>query len=50
MNSNLAFAYVYRHDGGEYIGCRAQGENKDCYTMVLRHVDCDHCKYAQKEE
>jgi hypothetical protein len=48
MNWNLAFAYFYRHDGSTYIGCRAKGENMDCYTMVDRHVDCLHCKHAEE--
>lgn len=44
MNERTKHIYVYRHDGGDYIGCRAQGRFVDCYAYETHEVDCTKCK------
>ena len=49
MDKYTEHAYVYRHDGGEYIGCRAMsksGNGYDCTRHTWSNVDCTRCKYA----
>jgi hypothetical protein len=50
MNQRTKHMYIYRHDGGEYIGCRAQGRNMDCYTYEQYEVDCEKCELASDRE
>jgi hypothetical protein len=50
MNERTKHMYIYRHDGGEYIGCRAQGRNMDCYTYEQYEVDCEKCELASDRE
>jgi hypothetical protein len=46
MKAETAYAYSYRHDGGDYIGCRANGRKYyDCYTYEWHEVDCTKCKF-----
>lgn len=44
MNDRTKWMYIYRHDGGDYIGCRAQGRNRDCHTYETHEVDCTNCQ------
>jgi len=45
MNEQTKYMYIYRHDGGDYIGCRIQGLNCDCQYDSEEEVDCENCKY-----
>lgn len=45
MNNRTSWAYLYRHDGGTYIGCRAQGKYTDCMEDDLWKVDCPECEF-----
>ena len=42
-------AYEYCHDGGIYIGCKAQGEHWDCKEYDMWKVDCLTCEYRKQE-
>jgi hypothetical protein len=47
MNERTKHAYGYRHDGGDYIGCRhfSQCANGyDCIHNKWSDVDCTDCK------
>jgi hypothetical protein len=48
MNERTKWIYIYRHDGGDYIGCRAQGRFVDCYAYETHEVDCTKCKHNKE--
>ena len=50
MNEYTKWMYVYRHDGGDYLGCRAQGKNWDCIHDEESDVDCLGCKFNNEKE
>ena len=50
MNKYTEHAYTYRHDGGDYIGCRALGGNYDCRHDELSDVNCTECEIAYDYE
>ena len=50
MNEQTKYMYIYRHDGGDYIGCRIQGLNCDCQYDSEEEVDCENCKWATWKE
>ena len=50
VDERTKYAYVYRHDGGDYIGCRAQGGNWDCFEIDISEVMCHACEFAYNYE